>query len=231
MKTIIAMMAVLLTLNTFASTHEGVVPYLDFDEDYEISDKADNGYLVVVPEEWTFPDQTPLEREQKEKFIKALAVLEEVMNSEEFKRKVLSYKRSDGQRLFQKNYLWDNSSKLLSNEDVFNLIIQGNEKMRSNTLGEMNINSWVKQCSWWERTVRRAIWCQKVIGSTDPRNSKWIKVNWKFYAKFETHQMVSNLVHEWLHLLGFLHGNVNMREEVPYVVGQIAGEVAKSYLK
>jgi ssRNA-specific RNase YbeY (16S rRNA maturation enzyme) len=42
--------------------------------------------------------------------------------------------------------------------------------------------------------------------------------------------MVANIVHEWLHLLGFLHGEVNMREEVPYVVGSIAGQVAEEYL-
>ena len=42
--------------------------------------------------------------------------------------------------------------------------------------------------------------------------------------------MVSNIVHEWIHLLGFLHGSKNMNQEVPYVVGRIAGLVAKDIL-
>ena len=58
-----------------------------------------------------------------------------------------------------------------------------------------------------------------------------IRLNWKFYQKYETPQMVANLVHEWIHLLGFLHGNQNMHEEVPYVVGSIAGEVAQNILQ
>lgn len=43
--------------------------------------------------------------------------------------------------------------------------------------------------------------------------------------------MVSNMVHEWIHLLGFLHGDTRITEEVPYVVGGIAGEVAQNLLK
>lgn len=228
MKTLIAAFAVLISLNGIASTHEGIVPYLDFDKNYIINSKASNDYLTVVTENWSFPSRTSHQRRQRAKFEEALEILEEVLNSEEFKLKVLSYKRSDGKRLYQKNYLWNNVDQKLSNEDVYNIIMEGNEKMRPNTLGEMNINSWVKKCKWWE--IHRAVWCQKVIGSTDPRNSKWKKLNWKFYTKFETPQMISNLVHEWIHLLGFLHGSENMREEVPYVVGSIAGEVAKQFL-
>ena len=227
MKAILGLLALFLSIEVFATTHPGVVPYLDFDENYVAPKQAINSYLVVVPEEWSFPDRTSLGRRQKEKFEKALAILEEVMNSDEFRTKVLSYRRSDGQRLFQKNYLWRNTQQTLSNEDVFDIIMTANEKMIPGTTGEMNIYSWVKVCSWYERP---GTWCRKVIGSTSPYDSKWMKLNWKFYSDFEVSNMVSNIVHEWLHLLGFLHGNVNMREEVPYVVGSIAGQVAQNIL-
>jgi len=42
---------------------------------------------------------------------------------------------------------------------------------------------------------------------------------------------VNNLVHEWIHLLGFLHGEENMREEAPYVIGRIAQEVSEKVLR
>lgn len=218
------------TTNSFATIHEGVEAYLDFDENYIVSEKSSHKYLVVVEEEWSFPNYTEHEKKQRLKFEKALEILEEVMNSEEFKRKVLSYKRSDGKRLYQKNYLWTNSEERLTNEDVYDLIMEGHEKMIPNTYGEMNLNMWIKKCTRFERYIRRIKWCSGVVGSTSPYNSKWITANWKFYTRYETPNMVANIVHEWLHLLGFLHGKENMREEVPYVVGSIAGQVAEGIL-
>src|SRR5690606_10221987 len=144
---------------------------------------------------------------QKEKFEEALALMETVMNSEEFKAKVIGYVNSSGERTYNKNFLWNESDKRLTNEDVYQIIMNGNEKMRPDTDGEMNFNSWVKKCSGLENL---GIWCRKVIGSTTPHTDHMIKLNWNFYKKFETHQMVANMVHEWIHLLGFLHGNSNL---------------------
>lgn len=212
--------------SVMATTHEDIVPTLQYDENYEVDEKMDNHqYLVVVPEVMEFP-----ESKQKDRFERAQSILETIMNSQDFKIRVLAYKRSlDGKRRYQKNYLWNNSKERLSNEDVFNLIMNGNEFMLPNTLTEMNLNAYVKNCNWFMNKV--SIWCRAVIGSTSPSDSKWIKLNWKFYKRFKTSEMVSNLVHEWLHLIGFLHGSENMREEVPYVVGSIAGQVAEEYLE
>lgn len=232
MKYALVLCSILLSSTALAETHHGVVPYLDFDESYvESAQFKSNSYLDVEIENWQFPDRTAKHRRQKEKFRQALNILEEVMNSDEFRRMVLSYKRSDGKRLFQKNYLWSNSGSRLSNEDVYNLLMQGNEsKVIPNTKGEMNINSFVKICTNTEWNVTNKRWCRGVIGSTNPWKSKWMTLNWQFYATYSVPSMVSNIVHEWIHLLGFLHGNVNMREEVPYVVGSIAGKVATQIL-
>ncbi|MBC77934.1 MAG: hypothetical protein CME64_18150 [Halobacteriovoraceae bacterium] len=216
----------LLTSPAFATMHDGVEAYLDFDPNYVVPrEKLDESYLRVVPEETHY---SVLSIGQQAKFELAVSLLEETLNSEEFKHKVLSYRRSDGKRLFQKNYLWNNKAERLSNEDIYNVLMRGDEAALPGTYGEMNIYSWIKKCSWWERA---GIWCRKVIGSTNPSSSEWIKINYKFYSKYSAPQMVNNLVHEWIHLLGFLHGEENMREEAPYVIGRIAQEVSERILK
>ena len=204
---------------------EGVEPYLDFDPHYIVPrENIENNRLFVRPENTQYEI---LSDGQEREFELALSLLEETLNSEEFKTKVLSYRRSDGKRLFQKNFLWNQTQRRLSNEDVYNILMRGDEHSIPGTEGEMNLNSWIKKCSWWERA---GVWCRKVIGSTNPSSSKWIKINYKFYSRYHAPEMVNNLVHEWIHLLGFLHGSENMREEVPYVVGRIAQDVAEQIL-
>ena len=225
--------SLILSFNILAHTHEGVVPVLKYSKKVQESllfSKSFDQKLEVIIESASFPSSSNLGKEQKKKFVKALALLEPVLNSQEFKTRVLSYVREGHEEPgYQKNYLWDNESERLNPEQIFKIIKEGNEKMIPATLGQMNINSWVKVCKWYQRPLT---WCSKVIGSTSPSTSKWIKLNWKFYRTFDSHQMVSNLVHEWLHLLGFLHGpSSTMRMEVPYVVGAIAGQVAKEMME
>ena len=105
----------------------------------------------------------------------------------------------------------------------------GDEKMRPNTHGETNFNSWVKSCRWRDK-IRNPMWCMGAIGSTSPATIKMIKLSWKFYKKIETHEMLSNMVQDWIHLLGFLHGNKNIHQEAPYVVGEIVKRLAKKVL-
>ncbi len=225
-KIIFALAIILPTLSLNAASHHGVHTTLKFSQySEELSEQVPSKQLRFVEEDIHF-----FEGPQKVKFEKALAIIEEVMNSEAFKHKVIGFIDSRNERKYNKNYLWDNSDKRLTNEDIYNVIMDGNEKMRPNTLGEMNFNSWVKECTLWQ-TARNPIWCFQVIGSTEPHSSHWITLNWNFYQNFETHEMVANMVHEWIHLLGFIHGESNLEEEVPYVVGKIAGEVAKNLLE
>ena len=101
--------------------------------------------------------------------------------SEEFKLKVLSYKRSDGKRLFQKNYLWNNKAQELSNEDIYNILMNADEPAIPGTKGEMNIYSWIKKCKWYDyANPVTNVWCRKVVGSTSPHSSEWIKINYNF---------------------------------------------------
>lgn len=219
---------ILFILPTFAMATSivGLEPELNYDKSITVDHNLKNTLKINVQiESYRFPNSS-----QKKRFQKALALLPQVLNSYEFKSKVIAYTRSGKGRNYQKNYLWNDKEKTLTNEEIYNVIMTGDEKMIPGSTGEMNIYSWVKYCNW-RQTIRSPLWCSKVIGSTSPKSSKWIKLNWKFYKKFRTDQMVSNLVHEWIHLLGFLHGKENMTQEVPYVVGSIAGEVAAQILE
>ncbi|MBA2404705.1 MAG: hypothetical protein H0V66_08030 [Bdellovibrionales bacterium] len=214
---------VVVSYQAMAESNHGVKTNLKYSKNAKfLADQVETQNLVFIPEDVTFP-----KGKQKAKFEKALAIMEEVMNSEEFKTKVIAYERR-GVRSYQKNYLWSASTKLLSNEEIYQVIMNGDEKKRPDTKGEMNFNSWVRVCN---KLQMATLWCRQVIGSTTPDSSFWIKLNWTFYKSFETHEMVANMVHEWIHLLGFLHGNERTEEEVPYVVGDIAGEVAKGILQ
>ena len=136
------LIACVISLNLHASTSDDVRPVLEYDKDaVSFAGKVGTRYIKFVAEDITFP-----EGPQKEKFERALSLLEEVLNSEEFKTKVIGYTRR-GERSYQKNYIWNDSNNRLSNEDVYELIMNGDEKMRANTPGEMNINAWVKKCS------------------------------------------------------------------------------------
>lgn len=181
------------------------------------SDYQENffGYVKVLKEQVRFPAGR-----QGNRLDEAINLLDEVINSEEFKRRVLSYTRPNGQRGYSKNYRWKNVNENLTSEQIYKIIMTGDERMRPNTKGEMNLNI-RKYYKFWSR----------VIGWTSPSSSKWIRVNWRFYKRYKTHQMVGNLMHEWIHLLGFLHGSKNMHEEVPYVVGGIASQIAKEMLE
>ncbi len=206
-----------------AHTDPSIQPVLRFNEGaIQNSRSFDPLFLKVVAEEVKFPNHP-----QKQRFEKALSIIEEVMNSDEFRMKVIAYVRANGKQEYSQNFLWKNSKAPLTNEEIYRVIMTGNEKMIENSFGEMNINSMVKVCKGFEIA---GVWCRTVVGSTSPRSSKWIKLNWNFYNRYETHEMVENIVHEWLHLNGFLHGEDNLHEEVPYVVGEIAGQIAKKLL-
>ena len=86
MKMVLGMaLAWFLTSSALATTHEGVQAYLDFDTSYEVPrEKVSDSYLRVVPEKTLYSILTSA---QEQKFELALSVLEETLNSEEFKLK------------------------------------------------------------------------------------------------------------------------------------------------
>lgn len=163
-------------------------------------------YLKVVPGELYFPNGV-----QRQKLDEALRVIEAVVNSSEFKEKVIAYVGTDGKRQYTSN-------NNLSNEEIYEKLMAGSELLSSDSLGEMNFD-----LTWYNR-----FW-SKVIAHTSPGRSNWINVNWKFYKNFDVEDMASNVLHEWIHLMGFYHDSARDHDSVPYAVGYIMGDLAKKY--
>jgi hypothetical protein len=175
-----------------------------------LSKSVATGFLKVVPGEIVGFRKRPSERQRIEE---AFKVIEAVINSEEFKNKVISYEGEDGHRRYTAN-------NDLTNEAIYEKLMQGKELLNGEeTLGEMNLD--IKRYS--------RFW-SKVIGWTSPGNSKWINVNGRFYKKYSVAQIASNLTHEWIHLNGFYHASAKDHDSVPYAVGYIMEDLALKYL-
>lgn len=182
---------------------------LMFDQDATyFANGVEDGHLKVVVEKVRFPEGC-----QKKKLEQAFLLTEQVVNSQEFKEKVIGYIAANtGKR----EYTGNNG---LSNEQVYLHLMSGEELTMKDSSGEMNLYI-TKYHRWWS----------KVIAWTNPKSDKWIHVNWRFYKRFDVDEMVSNIVHEWVHLMGYFHVSKHDSDSVPYAVGRIAGEVARNIL-
>jgi hypothetical protein len=163
--------------------------------------------LVVKPMEVTGFSSASVD-----KLNKAFAALEEVVNSEEFKDKVINFKNTQGQRAFASN-------KGLTNEQIYAIFMEGRETLQPNTPNEMNF--YLKQYNnrW-----------SAVIGQTSPTTNV-ISINWKFFKNFEPSDVAGNLCHEWVHKIGFDHTSAAEHDSAPYAIGYIARDMAAKVLK
>ena len=175
------------------------------------ADKIATGFLKVVPGQLYGFSKYPSEL----KTLKAsFPVIEAVLNSNEFKDKVINYVGLDGKRAFTSN-------KGMTNEQIYEYLMQGKEVLNgNNTLGEMNFNV--------ERYYK---WWSKVIGYTEPTKHSWIEVNGKFYQNYAVNEVAGNISHEWIHLTGFTHDSARDHDSVPYALGYIVEDLAKKFMK
>lgn len=147
-----------------------------------------------------------------EKMDKAFEVLEIVVNSEEFKNKVLNFVNTQGKTEFASN-------KGLSNAQVYSIFMEGRETLQQNTPGEMNfyLKLYNKRSS-------------KVIGWTNG-DINTININWKFFKGFKPSDVAGNLAHEWTHKIGFDHKSAAEHDSAPYAIGYIVREMTARVLK
>ena len=136
------------------------------------------------------------------KMDKAFEVLEEVVNSEEFKSRVLNFKNVQGLREFASN-------KGLTNEQIYAIFMEGRETLQPNTPNEMNFYLSLYYKSW-----------SKVIGYTSP-DINTININWKFFRNYLPNEVAGNLAHEWTHKIGFDHKSAAEHDSAPYAIGYI----------
>lgn len=183
-------------------------------------------WLDVKDEELKFPEKSIILTHVR----KAIEILPKVLNSEEFKQGILAYTRKNGKQEFSRNYLWNNKEEKLTNKEILNTLFEGNEYTLPKTENQMNLHVKMKKCKKWENIFKRK-WCKGIIGHTYPKSSEWITVNWQFYKGYKAPQIVNNLVHEWIHLLGFTHGpKKTMGEEITYVAGKLAQRIAQKMI-
>jgi hypothetical protein len=145
------------------------------------------------------------------KIQKAFELLEKVVNSEEFKDRILNFKNTKGEGQFASN-------KGLSNEEIYQIFMDGRETLQQETPGEMNF---------FLQLYNRPF--SRVIGYTSGEINT-ININWKFFKNFAPNEVAGNLAHEWTHKIGFDHLSAQEHDSAPYAIGYIVDEMAGKLL-
>ena len=137
------------------------------------------------------------------KLTNAAKLLERVVNSTEFKDRVLTYKFS--------------SAAGLTNEQIYNLIMSGKEVLSPTEDHEIDID------------IMMYYSIKGVIGYTYPNVLRtW--VNRRFFKNFSSANIAGNLIHEWAHKVGFDHDFFNTKQRpysVPYALGYLVEELGR----
>lgn len=150
--------------------------------------------------------------ESLDKMEDAMAVLEKIVNSQEFKDRVINFTNSAGERSFRSN-------NNLTNEQIYDKFMEGRETLQQNTPGEMNFYLKLYNKPW-----------SKVIGWTSG-DINTIHINYKFFKNFRLADVAGNLAHEWTHKLGFGHKSAKEHDSAPYGIGYIVRELGEKVLR
>lgn len=153
---------------------------------------------------------TGFERDHEEKIHKAFEMIKEVVASDEFKNRVLNHTYNG-----KKQYV-DNGG--LTNAQIYKKILEGAEMLTPAKNNAMDLQL--------EQYEEASI----VIGYTMP-NIITIFMNKKYLdqSNFQANKVAMNLMHEWLHKLGFKHAQENSPSRphsVPYAIGYIMRDLA-----
>jgi hypothetical protein len=144
----------------------------------------------------------------RKKILAAADLIKAVVASEEFKKKVLNHK-VNGRRTFV-----DNGG--LTNAQIYQKILDGAEQLRRTKDNEMDLE--VELYS--DNT--------NVVGYTYPNvNRVWM--NNKYFSKNSPALVTTNMMHEWLHKLGFNHAaqqTPDRKYSVPYAIGYLVRDLA-----
>ncbi len=187
---------------TYHSHHIAPGRFQANDSDYFHPDLIETKYLKVVP-----MSVVGFNKESSLKLHQAFNLLERVVNSQEFKERVINFKNTKGERMFASN-------NGLTNEQIYEKFMDGREILRPQTPGEMNFDLKMYNRFW-----------SKVIGYTSPTTNV-IHLNWKYFKNFGAHEVASNLAHEWTHKIGFDHRSAAEHDSAPYAIGYIVEEMA-----
>lgn len=147
---------------------------------------------------------------QAEKIHDASKLIKKVIASQEFKNRVLNF-TYEGKKQFV-----DNAG--LSNEQIYKKILLASEEMLpygNNNVMDLELELY---------TDLEA----NTIGYTYPDIVR-VYMNTKYFNRFLPHQVADNMIHEWLHKLGFEHAvepTPSRSSSVPYAIGYLVKELA-----
>lgn len=154
-------------------------------------------------------------RTQEDKVLKASELIKKIVASKEFKRRVLNYTYNGKKRFV------DNAG--LTNKQIYERILEASEKMTNlgnNNTMDLELELYTDNSS-------------STIGYTYP-NIVRVYMNRKYFDKFRAHQVADNMMHEWLHKIGFNHevkATPSRKHSVPYAVGYIVKAMALRYMQ
>lgn len=144
---------------------------------------------------------------RRERLLRGAELLERVVNSPEFEKAVLEA-TYDGARGFA-------DSQGLSNAQILERIRIAKERLNGREDGVLNLE------------VDLYYTRRNVVGYTYPNVSK-IWVNTRYFDRYAPAQIAANLMHEWLHKIGFEHdfrSTAKRPYSVPYAIGSIVSRL------
>lgn len=153
-----------------------------------------------------FVNFTPVE---ENKVRQAVEILKKVVASKEFKDRIINFTYRG------KKQFIDNAGR--SNEEIYYMILEGAERIGNTSKNNM-------------MDVELELYHQttKTIGYTYP-NTVRIWMNKKYFNRYTPLKVADNLMHEWMHKLGFGH-EISWSQDrdysVPYAVGYLVEELA-----
>lgn len=142
----------------------------------------------------------------------AIKVIKQIISTDEFRNLVFNYTF--------KNKKQFNENSGYSNEEIYQLILLGSE-ITGNRLAN---NTMDVELELYEDN-------SKTIGYTYPHTTK-IWMNRKYFNRYTQAQVAGNLMHEWLHKLGFDHSvkwNKDREHTVPYAIGYLIEDLALKF--
>jgi hypothetical protein len=153
------------------------------------------------------------DRSQEEKLWHAIHLIQRVIRSSEFRNRVLNYEYK-GRKSFV-------DSDGLTNDAIYNKIFDGAE-----TIGGMPGDNGMD--------VELELYHQatNTIGYTYPTAQR-IWINKKYFTKYTPVKVADNLMHEWMHKLGFTHDanwSPDRDHSVPYAVGYRIRKIGQNFL-
>jgi hypothetical protein len=135
---------------------------------------------------------------------KAIIAIKEIIKSDDLENRIKHF-------MFNKKKIFHENDGL-TNEEIYQKIIDAAEVLDNRDPDSIM-----------EIELELFEYSSKTIGYTYP-DTKRIWINKKYFSTYSIQQVANNLMHEWMHKLGFNHGaNWDERRDysVPYAVGNI----------